>query len=248
MYSEIVKGDKPAWYILTFDEGKLGIRIWRDGFMKFLDDIPTVRMRAPEIGPLKLHEPVWSMDAAQIGYGACLPMTIEGDWVHLAFSIQRPKDDSDAWLHHLYCLTATFQMLFWYFRGPVETMTEEQQLITVDAILASNGAFPLSVALSPDFLQWQASQGEVFNIEPVSLAMADAIAMIMGIDYNIYVNNCRCSVSPTSIHLVPGMRCGLDTSYSDIYDLQSHNVDTPYVTFTLLAGLARLCEVVRGSL
>jgi len=122
----------------------------------------------------------------------------------------------------------------------------EQQLLTLE-ILRWDG---LSVNLSRDLVFWL-SERSGHSLPLVSLTMRVVYSQLSHhsapvFDFDSEIGN------DGALHLtIPGDRCGLDPDFNRMpgrgYELQPHNVDSPIQALTLVAGLARLCDLALAS-
>lgn len=165
-------------------------------------------------------------------------------------------------------VTVTLKVLFealWLFEEQAaekEIIKNQVQLLIIEGMRVESGLHgsSFSVKLSKRFCNWLKKQigdkeykaFEHLHLPEAERAMTEAHFQIWQkpLDrYDLRRHEVVCH-PPKSIHLsCPGNACGLDPEYSRTEDwgymLQPHNVDSRIQQLTLLAGIAKLHDLVR---
>lgn len=167
-----------------------------------------------------------------------------------------PQIGDEANWQEAFAVSATLQVLF---RALVLEVLEGErdsllpQLLFIDGMVARGGMHggSLHATLCPPLCTWLSQQEDNSECPEIVEAMKRVFEHMSGREESEFRAWLR---QPKWINLsCPGDACGLDPDgYNDLslergYTLSPHNVDTPIQQFTLLSGLAVLCQLARGS-
>jgi hypothetical protein len=268
MNEEFSKMTKSAWYELSYKSpSELYLRVHRlaydelvakhaDGRGRKWTDHPQAEFKLPEfVVP----------GNGDCGYGGILKACDSGhsDWVSWRFALPLMKDASRDDVHDL-ILRATLHVIFVnlsLFEG--ETLWHEDQLVVIDQLgLPSAGRFAyggnIGIVLMPPVIKWLKSlrKQKMVDIVEVTTAMRESSTYMFPSSFGEGLLRFGTPFRPpTCLNFnIPGNSCGLDPDskydedeLNDGYTLVSHNVDGTLPQLTLLAGVARLHDLVRGK-
>lgn len=259
-YTDLTIETVPAWYELSLKGPRtLIIRVHKKGFPdlegRTWDTIWISEELQKEIGFTPFGNPT---DDAW-GFEKCLKRVDVGNPDWLCYEAEFPiyKDANGTYLTDARArrsLRCTLYILFMALSlSERETGCAIPQLMTIENIGIREEMYggTLNAIVTPTLASWLSQQPDHWHLEPVLAAMKDAYHAMWASkpDYFQFGAICR---QPKWINLsVPGNACGLDPS--DYYDkspdtgykLSPHNTDSGLQQLTLLAGLAKLCDLAR---
>lgn len=257
----------PAWYeISSRDSGKTLVLEVHPLALREMEKVewnkaPILPHFKKEYGLAQFTPP----QKGNCGFSDVLKVTepVNKDWT--AWKVELPvikaaphhQVSSEGYSIAVRATLSTFTNCLWLFEE--ETQCENNQLMVIEAIHLPDkerwvygGA--LSVTLTPDAIKWIGKQPNEQDIGSVVEAMRNAHEHMWYASRKDWHFGAICR-SPKWIHLdVPGDACGLDPesnadrheSVPRGYTLQPHNTDSALQQFTLLAGLAKLHDAMRG--
>ncbi|MEA1929717.1 MAG: hypothetical protein U9M92_02475 [Patescibacteria group bacterium] len=270
----LVRQDRPAWYELTLgSKGQtIGIRIhwavWpalisylrsgaagirhRQERFDLPDFVPPEKSRAwgfsEVLSPMEEDDPEnWQ------GWNFELPTLL---------TIHSPDKARVKGLTIMRCIRSTLELLLGnllYWEG--NTGATGNQLLLINGLGAGIGreAAGFDVDLSPAIIRWLAHCPDEARLIPIKLAMiqADAKMCSTGTPHTgrHWDFEASCQRGKWLMLRIPGSACTLGPGEDRRamgaerpdrgYTLSSHNIDAGTDQLTLLAGLAKLCELVR---
>lgn len=260
----------PAWYELATKGAKtLLIRIHRVAMRaleSMREDSPIIRSYTNIFlkSPHPFGKFVLPREDKSWGFGEVLipQESKDNDWLTYAcrLPILAEKGQFDETKTDVMALRSTLSVIFnslFIFDG--ETGCKKPQLMVVEAFSVHMEIYggAMGVTLTPAVSHWLSQQPDNSCLIKVEDAMRKAGEHMWNdsrtkkLFHQNYHAWCR---QPKWINLsVPGNACGLDPSdYYDTsldrgYTLSPHNTDSSWQQLTLLVGLAKLHELIRGE-
>ncbi|MBU6370622.1 MAG: hypothetical protein KGH93_00560 [Patescibacteria group bacterium] len=257
--------DIPAWYELAMKNRKtLAVPIHRKA-VDFLHetiraDIPVVPVFQKEFHDHPSFQKFTIPDGkSKWGFADCLAPLVTEDpsWGGYVCELPAMFGALESEKDLPWAVRATLAILFtalWLFEG--DTKCDRPQLMLVEGLRVDREMYggALSVTLTPAVSRWLSRQEDHSSLVEVERAMQKTDRHLWNNPRfipRVYEFRAACR-QPKWINLtVPGNACGLDpSSYSDEtpergYCLAPHNTDSSIQQLTLLAGLAKLHELVR---
>lgn len=248
--SRIVRESIPAWYQIGFLED--GLKIDVDPSLENL----LLKHLTPEFRMIKAHKETHNLPEfvpygnAYWGYGGIMQRCASNEpWIPHVCPWPTQSKNND------WAACATLSVLFLLLEGQINhaaTCTQPLQLIEIEAMNLSRsmGGAGLCVAISPRVCEWIRDTRESKPLYVIEEAMHYIHRLVVDHDHDrafcrVWVN------SPDRIHLqASNNACTLDPSLSSReshhgYALAPHNVDTRLHQLSLLAGLAKIHDLVR---
>jgi hypothetical protein len=265
MKTNFLKKSIPAWYELSLvNEGIIRLKVHRDALQHMRDvdweKAPAVRDMVKRFGFESFYVPCDGM----CGFDKVFTQggLATGTWV--GWDIRLPNirtengehEDSKKYTMAVRATLWLFTSCLWLYEG--DTQWTKPQLMVVEGICLPTEEMrmclgSLSVSLSPKVIRWLSKQPKNKHLEPVIDAMKNASRVMWESSsdrggFGALVRESKW------LHLdVPGNACGLDPESHDDesldvgYTLEPHNVDSSLQQLTLLAGLAKLHDLVRAD-
>lgn len=191
------------------------------------------------------------------GYGPVVTETVgEDGWTWLSCKLPIQSQNNETAWNDGYAFSATLRLIFRVLSiNEMLPGTHRQQLIAIDDLMAESGMHGASMSgfVSPIMTDWTRSNDER-DVAPVRSLMcevhnavwAGSAAQIR--EFNVLFNQ------GTIVLSVPGDRCDLYCDGFHLpkdgqgYELDCHNVDSPFQQMELLMGLAAIHDLARADL
>ncbi len=197
-------------------------------------------------------------DQVEFGYGRCGFVTAAEGMIH--FRIELAGED------HLYYSALTIHILTQAFGAPFDTELLSNRFQQIDletrCFISGPYAHAMSGCVSPALLAWLREQGKqleesAHTLREIVKAMRQTWAAIAMPESRQWARDCSASIAPDGRFILHcfGNACDL-AIYPDGMSHETseygasfscHNLDIASQQLTLLAGLAKICELARVS-
>lgn len=256
---EIRYTNVPASYGLTvIDQHHFGIliepQVWEEAKGR-LTHVLAERLRPKHVD--KDKKEFIPPGAPEWGYGPVVTDAVANDgWVQLSCQLPIQSQNHETAWHEGYAFSATLRMIFRVLSvNEFVPQTHRQQLIAIDDLMAESGMHGASMCgfVSPIMTDWTRSN-DTRDLAPVRSLMSEVHNAIWSgsaaqiREFNALFNQ------GTLVLSVPGDRCDLYCDGFHLpkegrgYELESHNVDSPFQQMELLMGLAAIHDLARADL
>lgn len=268
MSKRFLKAAVPTWYELSFlQPSRLFLSIHRLAFNSLCEVDWQEAPAVPDlIGRFKIPGFVAPNDG-DWGFGSVLKRVDPKRDGFLAWEFELPVMKRKTALpgehqpsEHSLMLRSTLHLVFNFlsiFNQP--TSADDSQLLVVDGLCLPNkerefAAGSVSIDLLPPVIAWLAKiKKDYINLDPVREALILASDHMWQTGFDEFTFKVTCRDSKWLNFNVPGNGSSLDpdnyrgTSLEHGYELHSHNIDSGLQQFMLLAGVARLHDLVRAN-
>lgn len=249
----------PASYGLTvIDQHHFGILIepqaWEEAKRRLTNALAE-RFRPPKV--VNDKKEFISPGTSAWGYGPVVTEAVaDHGWVQLSCQLPIQSQNHETAWHEGYAFSATLRMIFRVLSvNEFVPQTHRQQLIAIDDLMAESGMHGASMSgfVSPIMTDWTRSNEErdLSQVRSLMHGVHNAIWAGSGAqdrEFNAIINQ------GTIVLSVPGDRCDLYCDGFHLpkegqgYELESHNVDSPFQQMELLMGLAAIHDLARVDL
>lgn len=246
---------RPAWYELAYRQGILTLDIEPNAFAFLASRLTADNSRVCSVqAAFKLDEFV-PAESTCWGFGRVIETAGESPRGWRRFVVRYPRmlrtGDERFW-RPAYGIIGTLNLVFralHYWTTFVEQ--PDCQVLLVDGPGLHRGG--LGAGISPRAATWLEQPPHPNDLEQIRHAMLNA-SRALGDEYDP-VDDLRLFILQNSgglLHLGMPSRVGLHPAFHDVrkrgngYEIHCHNVDTPCQQLVLIAGLAKLSELVRS--
>ncbi|KKW29366.1 MAG: hypothetical protein UY72_C0047G0007 [Candidatus Uhrbacteria bacterium GW2011_GWD2_52_7] len=244
-----------AWYELAYRHGMLTLDIEPSAFAFLASKLTADNPRVHSVQVAFQLDEFVPAESTCWGFGRVIEAAGESPRGWRRFLVRYPRmlrtGDERSW-RPAYGIVGTLNLVFralhaWTTPAP----QPDHQVLLVDGPGLQQGG--LGAGISPRAATWLQQPPRPNELEQIRYAMLSA-SRALGDEYDP-VDDLRLFILQNSdglLHLGMPSRVGLHPTFHEVrkrgngYEIHCHNVDTPYQQLVLIAGLAKLSELVRA--